>query len=94
MLCLLAAILAIRAPSIPSWLRVGHGKAVAGVAKDDFRVLNDGKMTIIASFVVEKTPYSTIIPSPSKNAPEPMKPGLPASSARPQRYLALFIEKN
>jgi VWFA-related protein len=65
-----------------------HGKAVAGLTKDDFRVLDDGKERLIDHFVVENTLQETLIDHNFASTPEALK----ANPAHEPRFLALFFD--
>src|SRR5580658_4174474 len=67
-------------------VRDAHGKAVAGLTKGDFHVLDDGKERTIDHFVVE-----SVVPEIHDHKPV-QKPGLPEAPVGPPRFLALFID--
>ncbi|MGA3187281.1 MAG: VWA domain-containing protein [Bryobacteraceae bacterium] len=73
---------------IAAVVRDGHGKAIAGLTKDDFRILDDGKTRLIDHFVVENTLDGALNDHNFAAAPE----AGPASAVRPPRFLALFID--
>jgi VWFA-related protein len=77
-----------RLVEIAAVVRDGHGKAVPGLTKDDFRVLDDGKERLIDHFVVDNAPSETLNEHKSGSAAEALKSGI---SAKP-RFLALFID--
>lgn len=64
-------------------------KVVAGLTKDDFRVLDDGRERLIDHFVVENALREALNDHKIAVAPEALKTGLPATTAR---FLALFID--
>jgi VWFA-related protein len=75
-----------RLVEIVALVRDGHGKAVAGLTKDDFRVLDDGKERLIDHFIVENTLHESLNDSKSASATDGLKSGAPP------RFLALFID--
>jgi VWFA-related protein len=75
-----------RLVEIAAVVRDGHGKAVAGLTKDDFRVLDDGKERLIDHFIVENTLNESLNDHKFASAPEALKSGVPP------RFLALFID--
>ena len=81
-----------RIVEVAAVVRDGHGKAVAGLTKDDFRVVDDGKERLIDHFAVDNTLHDALNDHKNANASEPLKSGVPATSDRPPRYLALFID--
>jgi len=70
-------------------VRDGHGKAVGGLTKDDFRVLDDGKERAIDHFVIEQGSQEAANDHRSPSTAEGLKTG--GSPAGP-RFLALFID--
>ncbi len=81
-----------RSVEIAAVVRDGHGKPVAGLTKDDFRVLDDGKERLIDHFVVQNTLPDALNDLKSAVAPA-LKPGSPAATPAPaERYLALFFD--
>lgn len=72
---------------ITAIVRDGHGKAVAGLTKDDFRIHDDKKAREIAAFEVE-TAAGT---QPVSVGSALLKAAAP-EAIRPARYLALFID--
>jgi VWFA-related protein len=81
-----------RLVEIAAVVRDGHGKVVPGLTKDDFRVLDDGKARLIDHFVVDKGLDEALNDHKFASAPEALKSGVPATFARPTRFLALFID--
>ena len=77
---------------IAAVVRDGHGKAISGLTKDDFRILDDGNIRLIDHFVVDNASNEAINDHTSASAPEALKSGVPATSARPPRFLALFFD--
>jgi len=73
-------------------VRDRDGKAIAGLTRDDFRLLDDGKPRFIDYFVVENAPEATLNDRKSESAPEDLKSRIPTAKARPTRFLALFID--
>lgn len=73
-------------------VRDRHGKPVLGLTKDDFRVLDDGKERLIDRFAVENALYDPLNDHKLAHAPEAAKSEVPAVSAPPQRFLALFFD--
>ncbi len=78
-----------RLVEIAAVVRDGRGRAIAGLTKDDFRILDDGKERLIDHFAALASPYSTINARSVKNAAEALKTG--SASVLP-RFLALFID--
>ncbi len=73
-------------------VRDGHEKAVAGLTKDNFHILDDGKERLIDHFVVENGLQDALNDHKSASAPEALKSGLPATPVVQPRYLALFFD--
>ncbi len=73
-----------RLVEIVAVVRDGHGKAIGGLTKDDFHVLDDGKARLIDHFAVESA------------LPEALNDHKIAGRAEEQpvapRFLALFID--
>jgi VWFA-related protein len=81
-----------RLVEIAAVVRDGHGKPVAGLTKDDFRVLEDGRERLIDHFVVQNTLPDALNDLKSAVAPA-LKSGSPAATPAPsERYLALFFD--
>jgi VWFA-related protein len=74
-----------RLVEIAAVVRDGHGKAVAGLTREDFRVLDDGKERLIDHFSVENMVEESLSDHPPRSAPEALKSGV-------RRFLALFID--
>lgn len=74
-----------RLVEIAAVVRDGHGKAIAGLIKDDFRVLDGGKERLIDHFSVENAAEEPLNINKSASAPEGLKSRVP-------RFLALFID--
>jgi VWFA-related protein len=78
-----------RPVEVAAVVRDGHGKPVAGLTKDDFRISDDGKATLIDHFVIENAPGDALNDRKSASIPDAPKAG---TTAPPPRYLALFID--
>lgn len=74
---------------IAAVVRDVHGKAVAGLTKEDFRVLDNGKTRVIDHFSVSAGRSETPETAPDSKSPESLKSGI---SVAPPRFLALFID--
>jgi VWFA-related protein len=78
---------------IAAVVRDKRGKAVSGLTKDDFRILDDGKERVIDHFEVDNAADSTANAQPAEAPPVALRASLPATrSAPPPRFLALFID--
>jgi VWFA-related protein len=77
---------------VEATVRDAHGRAVAGLTQNDFRILDDGKARSIDHFVVETTSRQPTVEHKPENAPEAAKSSPPAAPARPPRFLALFFD--
>jgi VWFA-related protein len=78
---------------IAATVRDSHGKAISGLTKDDFQVLDNGQVRAIEAFEVDKAQGPTLNMDKPAAATEPPQSGAPVStSARPTRFLALFID--
>ena len=65
------------------------GHAVAGLAKDDFEIADEGRKRQIGAFSVETSaPLAT--PAPSQGEAPPVVPSTPAAAS--QRYVALLFD--
>ena len=74
-----------RLVEIAAVVRDAHGKPIAGLTKDDFRVLDDGKERLIDRFSVENAVEAPLNNKKSAGSPEELKSRVP-------RFLALFID--
>jgi VWFA-related protein len=81
-----------RVVEVAAVVRDAHGKAIAGLTKGDFHVLDDGKARLIDHFVVENALHDTLNDHKLARSAEDLKSELPAAPARPARFLALFID--
>ncbi len=77
---------------IAAVVRDGHGKAISGLTKDDFHILDDGKTRLIDHFSVDNASGEALNNHKSASTPEALKSGVPATFARPPRFLALFFD--
>ena len=68
---------------IAAVVRDGHGKAISGLTKDDFRIIDDGNRRLIDHFAVDNAANEAINDHKSASAPEALKSGVPG---RPHRH--------
>ena len=68
-------------------VRDTHGKPVAGLTKDDFHILDDGKDRSIDHFVVDR-----VVPEIAIGRKSSVNSGVPETQPDAQRFLALFID--
>ncbi len=76
-------------------VRDGHGRAIPGLKRDDFRIYDDGKERKIAAFSENRAGSEVLEPRSAAAAPEnaavtvtPAASGTPA----PTRFLAMFFD--
>lgn len=68
-------------------VRDSHGRAVAGLTKDNFRIQDNGKDREISSFAAD----SANAAPPEAKAPDAASAASPAATPRP-RFIALFFD--
>jgi VWFA-related protein len=77
---------------IEAVVRDFHGKSIAGLTKDDFRILDGGKERLIEAFEVDTTTPAPTAPT-APTSPESLKTKVPAGvAAHPPTFLALFFD--
>lgn len=82
-----------RVVEIAAVVRDSHGKPVAGLTKDDFRILDDGKPRAIDYFSIENGAASRAVEPPSQSTAAVLKSTAPSPRPEPSaRFLALFID--
>jgi VWFA-related protein len=78
-------------------VRDGHGRAVPGLTRDNFRIYDDGKLRNIATFSEYRPGSDAVAAKASGAAPEntaagETAPAMPPVTAGRKRYLAVFFD--
>jgi VWFA-related protein len=77
--------------SVPVVVRDAQGRAISGLSREDFQVLDSGKPQTISRFAIQKFGADQT-PSPGAPAAAPESQPSPAAPAPPERYIAYVFD--